>query len=145
VLHREWRASRLGSRRCKSSRGGWRLLRQRKASSEGVRIRRRSPYMVRSMNMPLPIGRYCLNLCSKSRPASLSRVLFLRKLSWGGATLIPYYGGSTHKGRRLRHPILRKLLSNEDMGSWSMCARTLNFLEREIHSHRPAAILEFGS
>jgi hypothetical protein len=26
-----------------------------------------------------------------------------------------------------------------------MCARTLNFLEREIHNHRPATILEFGS
>src|SRR5262245_19513868 len=97
------------------------------------------------MNRVLPLGRYCLRFLSRENPEPVSRVLFLRKLSLGRDPLVPSYGGSRQSGRTLRHAVLRKALADDELGTWSMCPKTLDYLEREIQTRRPALILEFGS
>lgn len=48
-------------------------------------------------------------------------------------------------GKALHNPYLAHVLASEDLGTWALDAATLDFLEREIKTKRPQAILEFGS
>ena len=48
-------------------------------------------------------------------------------------------------GRRLRDPYLAGVLAEEELGTWALDARTLDFLAQEIAAKRPRALLEFGT
>ena len=95
------------------------------------------------MMTKLPLGRCYLRFVNRNKPVPLSTVLLLRRLSAGPDPLVP--SNLSDDKRELRHPALRQLLAAEQTGAWSLCVRSLNFLEQEIQMHRPRAILEFGS
>ena len=48
-------------------------------------------------------------------------------------------------GRRLHNAYLAETLAQEELGTWALDAQVLNFLEHEIETRRPTAILEFGT
>lgn len=96
------------------------------------------------MSITFPLGRYYLRVVDHTKPVPLSTVLFLRKLSAGSDPLVPRNLSGDLRGA-LRHPELRDLLRDERLGSWSLCAQSVNFLEQEIQKYRPRTILEFGS
>jgi hypothetical protein len=72
----------------------------------------------------------------------LSTVLLLRRLSVGSDALVP--SNLSDDICALRNPELRKLLALDETGTWSLCARSVDFLEEQIRKHRPQTILEFG-
>ena len=96
------------------------------------------------MSLTLPLGRYCLRVADRSRPLPLSIVLLLRKFSAGADSLTPKKV-IADAGSDLHHPILRRFLAQDEIGVWTLCAKSLNFLEQQIHTHRPNVVLEFGS
>jgi hypothetical protein len=97
------------------------------------------------MNLALPLGRYYLRLLPPGEVIPISRVLSLRKISFGDDCLVSPHPGSEKFGRMLSHPKLARLLADEELGKWSMCPDTLNFLEQKIRDCRPCTILELGS
>lgn len=81
----------------------------------------------------------------RGQPASLDRVRAARRLGTGIDPLMPSGPGRKRQGRWLRHPDLARLLSDHEMGVWSLGVDTIDFLELEVARLRPRLILEFGS
>lgn len=52
---------------------------------------------------------------------------------------------TNESGRLLHNPFLSDRIANTELGVWGLGVSTLDFLEREIQSHRPHHVLEFGS
>lgn len=95
------------------------------------------------MSLKVSLGRWYLRVVDRNKPVPLSTVLLLRRFSAGTDALVP--NTSTDDTRALRHSGLRQLLGPEEVGAWSMCVESINFLEQELKRFRPRAILEFGS
>jgi predicted O-methyltransferase YrrM len=79
------------------------------------------------------------------RLVPVAAVALARRLSSGVDPLLPPEAHFQTDGAAIRHPQLRQLLTDQKLGSWSLGARTINWLEREIHRRRPKFVLEFGS
>jgi predicted O-methyltransferase YrrM len=75
----------------------------------------------------------------------LSLVTFARRLAVGEDPLLPRPKSITTTGRALRHPDLRALLADHELGTWALGARTVNWLEHRLAHLRPSLVLEFGS
>jgi methyltransferase family protein len=97
------------------------------------------------MTLNIPIGRYCLRLFPRNQPVPLSRIVLLRKISYGTNPLTAPYRALQQSGIRLRNSVLARLLAEEEMGTWSMLPSTMNFIETEIRDHKPSVVLELGS
>lgn len=79
------------------------------------------------------------------RPVPVAGITLARRLASGEDPLLPPAAGVVTDGTAIRHPELRKLLADRELGLWSLGARTINWLEREVHRRRPGFVLEFGS
>jgi hypothetical protein len=96
------------------------------------------------MSLTLPLGRYYLRVVDRNKPVPLSTVMLLRRLSAGTDPLVPKDLSDDTRGG-VRHPALRELLEDEKLGAWSLCVRSVNFLEQQIQEYHPRTVLEFGS
>jgi predicted O-methyltransferase YrrM len=74
-------------------------------------------------------------------PASLVRLL--RRIGGIDDALLPPYGSTPSTGLRNRY--LADSLRDVELGTWSIGAHCLNFLERRIQRLKPQLVLEFGS
>ena len=54
-------------------------------------------------------------------------------------------GRTISTGSRLHNSYLAQALAHEELGTWALDFQAVDFLEREIRSCRPKAILEFGT
>lgn len=81
----------------------------------------------------------------RGRAIPLPLVTFARRLAVGEDPLLPRPKSITTTGRALRHPDLRALLADHELGTWALGARTVNWLEHRLAHLRPSLVLEFGS
>lgn len=79
------------------------------------------------------------------RAIPLPLVTFARRLAMGEDPLVPRPKSITTTGQALRHPELRALLADHELGAWALGARTINWLEDRFAHLRPGLVLEFGS
>jgi predicted O-methyltransferase YrrM len=79
------------------------------------------------------------------RPVPLAVISLARRVASGEDPLLPSPVRVQTMGTAIRHPQLRDLLADQQLGAWTLGSRTINLLEREIHSRRPKVVLEFGS
>jgi predicted O-methyltransferase YrrM len=79
------------------------------------------------------------------RPVPVAAISLARRFSSGEDPLLPAAARVQTNGTAIRHPQLRQLLADQQLGTWALGARTINWLEREIHRRRPRLVLEFGS
>ena len=92
----------------------------------------------------IPIGRWILRTAARSELVSMSRVQLYRQICWGTDSLLPRRQRK-HSGKELKNAFLAEKLQGVELGIWTMSAAALNFLEDEIHRHKPTCVLEFGS
>lgn len=85
-----------------------------------------------------------LRLRHPSGEVPLDTVLALRA-RMGSNRLDELTAARTTSAEQLDDPELRRALAGETLGTWSLDADTLAYLEREIASDPPRRILEFGS
>lgn len=90
-------------------------------------------------------ARCCWWLAYRRRPIPLRQVRSLRYLLPGDNPLAAARGADRTMGKNLRDPFLAGALSERRLGSWSLCASSLNFLQDQICQVRPSLVLEFGS
>jgi predicted O-methyltransferase YrrM len=81
----------------------------------------------------------------RGRAIPLPFVMVVRRLALGEDPLLPRQASIRTTGQALRHPDLRALLANQELGSWALGAQTLNWLEDQVANLRPRLVLEFGS
>jgi predicted O-methyltransferase YrrM len=79
------------------------------------------------------------------RAIPLPLVMFARLLAIGEDPLLPRQKSITTTGKALRHPDLRALLADRELGAWALGAQTINWLEDRLAHLRPGLVLEFGS
>ena len=79
------------------------------------------------------------------RPIPLRLVRFARRLAIGDDPLLPRPKSITTTGRALRHPGLRVLLADLELGTWALGALTIDWLENRVARLHPSLVLEFGS
>ncbi len=75
----------------------------------------------------------------------LERIMRVRELLHGDNALFPILESIRATGDALNNSFLSSQLADVELGSWSLAAASLNFLEHQIHSLSPRLILEFGS
>jgi hypothetical protein len=90
-------------------------------------------------------GKRGLSLWHCGQPVPIGRVLWLRKWGRGEDPLIPEPSALKTTGKSLRNPFLAHHLENTELGTWSLTASALDFLERQVQTLQPRALLEFGS
>jgi predicted O-methyltransferase YrrM len=81
----------------------------------------------------------------RGRAIPLPFVMVARRLAFGEDPLLPRQTSIRTTGQALRHPDLRALLANHELGSWALGAQTLNWLEDQLARARPGLVIEFGS
>jgi predicted O-methyltransferase YrrM len=86
-----------------------------------------------------------LRFFRRKTPVPLGRIRLLRKISIGTDSLFPPYESMKHRGSMLHNEVLGRALADDELGIWSMCPTTLNFIESEIQSRKPNLVLELGS
>lgn len=94
------------------------------------------------------LGRALLRLAQAmvgGRPLPLNFVRGIRRFLAHENALLPSPRRLRSRGSSLRDPVLSRVLSSEELGSWALDADSISFLEAEIKRRRPRVILEFGS
>ena len=94
------------------------------------------------------LGRAVLRLearLARGGAVSLAQVKLAQAVSFGEDPLLPRNGEVRSTGRKLRHPDLRVILADQELGAWALGARTIDWLEDRISTLRPSLVLEFGS
>jgi predicted O-methyltransferase YrrM len=81
----------------------------------------------------------------RDRAIPLPLVRVARWLATGEDPLLPRMASIATTGRALRHPDLKVLLADHDLGAGALGARTVNWLELKLARLRPSLVLEFGS
>ncbi len=79
------------------------------------------------------------------RPIPLGVFRLIRRACRQTDALAPRANEVVAMGRLLRNPRLSNLLSEVELGDWSLDVATLNHLEEELKARRPELVLEFGS
>jgi hypothetical protein len=91
------------------------------------------------------LGKKGLRLIYRSGLVPVDWVLRLRNLVPGEDALFPDYGELKGPGRDLHNQFLAGRLADTELGTWSLTASALNFLERQVQILQPRVMLEFGS
>lgn len=94
-----------------------------------------------AVRLKLKIEREAHALRFQGQPISLEHAL---RASSEGSLAVPEWR-TISTGAKLRNPFLADRLGSEELGTWALDARTLNFLEQEIIRLRPETIFEFGT
>lgn len=92
--------------------------------------------------LKLKIEREVHALVFRGQPITLDQIL--RRKSAGASLSVPAWR-TISTGAKLRNAYLAEQLKQEELGTWALDARTLNFLEQEIIRLRPQTIFEFGT
>lgn len=79
------------------------------------------------------------------KPIPLSALLLLQKFARGEDVLFPELHTVRISGKALHNPFLSSRLADIELGTWSLAADTLNFLEQQVQILKPKVVLEFGS
>ena len=93
------------------------------------------------VRLKLKIERKAHALKFQGQPVSLEEAL---RVSAKRSLAVPEWR-TISTGTKLHNPYLAERLGSEELGTWALDARTLNFLEQEIFRLRPETIFEFGA